>query len=348
MIGRLRTTQGVFLAASIIGLTVVPDATVYGGRGGHGGGGRAPRAAHVSAPRAYKAPRMSHAAAPARMSNGNSQPRVNNSQGYTNNGHISNSHALTNGNQPSTNLNRGLPGASGPHNNVAAGRSLALNNGSRTNLAPGTTTGTASPATTGIRGTRSGTSTGLTPSAYTYGSGNGARSYRAYGYGSGYRNRRYGSGYGYGRSQGNNRAIVARLRSVHASLARIDHDYQGHRVQAMHAISMAIRQLSHRSMVYSGVGFSGMNNGRGMGMRQGGRRGPPPRPAHDPGPVRFPDESGSADLTGYQYATRQPGKYVGARQGKRARSARDPRAQCRFVNPLMDQPPSVFDSLERL
>jgi hypothetical protein len=32
----------------------------------------------------------------------------------------------------------------------------------------------------------------------------------------------------------------------------------------MHAISMAIRQLSHRSMVYSGVGFApGMNNGAG-------------------------------------------------------------------------------------
>ena len=38
----------------------------------------------------------------------------------------------------------------------------------------------------------------------------------------------------------------------------------------MHAISMAIRQLSHRSMVYSGVGFApGMNNGRGMGMGMG-------------------------------------------------------------------------------
>jgi hypothetical protein len=54
-------------------------------------------------------------------------------------------------------------------------------------------------------------------------------------------------------------------------LARLDHDYQGHRVRAMHQVSMAIRQLSHRSMIYSGVGFaSGMNNGMGMGM---GRRG---------------------------------------------------------------------------
>jgi hypothetical protein len=97
---------------------------------------------------------------------------------------------------------------------------------------------------------------------------------RAYGYGSGYRNRYYGGGYGYGRSQGNNRAIVARLRSVRMSLARIDHDYQGHRVRAMHSISMAVRQLSHRSMVYSGVGFTpGMNNGSGAGMGGGMGRG---------------------------------------------------------------------------
>ena len=116
-------------------------------------------------------------------------------------------------------------------------------------------------------------SNGRVPNTYTYGTGNGARNYRAYGYGNGYRNRGYGRGYGYGRSQGTNRAVVSRLRSVHTSLARIDHDYQGHRVRAMHAISMAIRQLSHRSMGYSGSGFSsGMNNGRrmGMGMRQGG------------------------------------------------------------------------------
>ena len=58
--------------------------------------------------------------------------------------------------------------------------------------------------------------------------------------------------------------------SVRASLTRVAHDYQGHRVRAIHAISMAIRQLSHRSMNYSGMGFaSGMNNGGALGMRQG-------------------------------------------------------------------------------
>jgi hypothetical protein len=124
---------------------------------------------------------------------------------------------------------------------------------------------------------RSSLSGSSSPYRYTYGYGAGARPYRAYGYGSGYRNRYYGAGYGYGRSQSLNRGIVSRLRSVHASLAQLDRDYQGHRVRAMHSISMAIRQLSHRSMVYRGVGFApGMNNpagaGQGMGAGQGVRR----------------------------------------------------------------------------
>ena len=92
------------------------------------------------------------------------------------------------------------------------------------------------------------------PNSYTYGTGNRARQYHAYGYGHGYRNR--SGGVGYGRSQGTSRAIVSRLRSVHTTLARLDHDYRGHRVRAMHAISMAIRQLSHRSMVYRASGFA--------------------------------------------------------------------------------------------
>ncbi len=112
---------------------------------------------------------------------------------------------------------------------------------------------------------------------YTYGHGPNSRQYRAYGYGPGYRNRYYGGGYGYGRSQGYNRAIVSRLRSVNYQLARIDHDYRGYRVRAMHQVAMAIRQLSHRSMIYNGMGFGGgMNRGGGMGMGMGmgmGQRG---------------------------------------------------------------------------
>jgi hypothetical protein len=132
-------------------------------------------------------------------------------------------------------------------------------------------TGTANPATAAGLNTVRPTSSSLSPYAYTYGTGTGARPYRAYGYGRGYGNRYYGRGYGYGRSQGYNRAIVSRLRSVHASLARLDHDYQGHRVRAMHSISMAIRQLTHRSMVYQGTGFTpNVNHGLAMAARRGG------------------------------------------------------------------------------
>ena len=143
-----------------------------------------------------------------------------------------------------------------------------------------------------------------------------------------------------------NRAIVSRLRSVHTSLARIDHDYQGHRVRAMHAISMAIRQLSHRSMVYSGVGFaSGMNNGMGMGgwvqrdaagaahRRWRRTRGP----GHAPGAVRRPDEPGPAEPAGDRHAAQQPGvQHHGSCPGARTRPAGDPRAEhrpCRSAEP---------------
>jgi hypothetical protein len=159
---------------------------------------------------------------------------------------------------------------------LATNTSLAARGAAARTLNPGNSTGAATagatrPLTAGASGASTINPTGLYGNSYTYGSGLGARRYRAYGYGSGYRNRYYGRRYGYGRSQGSNRGIVSRLRSVQMQLARIDHDYQGHRVRAMHQVSMAIRQLSHRSMIYSGVGFApGMNNGRGMGMGQGG------------------------------------------------------------------------------
>jgi hypothetical protein len=57
---------------------------------------------------------------------------------------------------------------------------------------------------------------------------------------------------------------------VHASLARIDHDYQGHRVRAMHAITMAIQQLSHRSMVSRRMGvLPAANSNVGIGLVRG-------------------------------------------------------------------------------
>jgi hypothetical protein len=67
--------------------------------------------------------------------------------------------------------------------------------------------------------------------------------------------------------------VIGRLRSAHANLARINHDYAGHRVRAMHNISMAIRQLSHRSMMYQGVGYSPRVNNLAMQTGSGRRVG---------------------------------------------------------------------------
>jgi hypothetical protein len=201
--------------------------------------------------------------APARTSNTQARHGGNNAQSGT-------SHSQTRGNRTQARSN-----------NSQTRQNNAQANGTNTN---GSTTGGNSS------GTRSGhlsaTNTYNTmhpfsgtnsPYNYTYGSGAGARSYAAYGYGRGYRNGYYGSRYGYGRSQSMNRGIVQRLRSVHASLSRLNQDYQGHRSRAMQSISMAVRQLSHQSGVYSGVGFApGMNNGarmnNGAGMGMGGRR----------------------------------------------------------------------------
>ena len=93
--------------------------------------------------------------------------------------------------------------------------------------------------------TTSASTTPLTPNTYTYGTGRSSRTYHAYGYGKGSRNRSHGGRSN--RSQNDTRALVSRLRSVHQGLSQLDHDYRGHRVTAMHSISNAIRQLSHRS-----------------------------------------------------------------------------------------------------
>jgi hypothetical protein len=240
------------LAAAVA--TFLLTAPGFDAKGGHGGGhgSRAPR---VSAARGYTAPRMPRAMASPRGGAGAGR--------YRNNSNIAYPHAASTG--AGNNSARAL-------SNRAASTNAGLNTSRTVNR---TTAGSiANPGTAGSTGLLG---SGLRPNSYTYGYGSGARSYRPYGYGSGYRNRYYGGNYGYGRSQGYSRAIVSRLRSVHANLARIDHDYQGHRARAAQQVSMAIRQLSHRSMYYRGSGFnSGMNNGQGMGMgmrRMGGNGG---------------------------------------------------------------------------
>ena len=89
----------------------------------------------------------------------------------------------------------------------------------------------------------------------------------------------YGSSNRNANNQQYNRAIVSKLRSTHGSLARLDHDYQGHRVRAMHAIGQAVQQLSRRSSSYSRTSFAsslspanrnrtGTGAGTGTGWRQ--------------------------------------------------------------------------------
>ena len=260
-------TGGSVLAALLFGLVAVPEATARGGRGGGGhSGGHAMRAPHVSAANraykapSYKAPRMPRAAAPSRSNNGqmhsnNAQTRSNNAQTRSSNAQARSSNAQTRSSNAQT----------------------RASNAAATTGTTSTTTGTG----TGLNTTGT-TRNSSSPFSYTYGSGANTRHYRAYGYGQGYRNRYNGNRSAYGRSQGNNRAIVARLRSAHSSLARINHDYNGHRSRSMHQISMAIRQLSHRSMVYGNGGFANgvnngmnnglnnrMNNGMAVGRRQG-------------------------------------------------------------------------------
>jgi hypothetical protein len=150
-------------------------------------------------------------------------------------------------------------------------RTNALASTNTNNNRAATRTTTNNPGT--VTGTTVGATTATSPYNYTYGTGSSARNYSARGYGRGYRNR-YSGNRGYGRTQGNNRAIVSRLRSVHSTLARLDHDYQGHRVRAMHSISMAIRQLSNQSMVYRNTGFNGMaNNNRNRNANGNGANG---------------------------------------------------------------------------
>jgi hypothetical protein len=265
--------RGAMAVALIVGMPAVPEADAKGGRGGHGGGhgGHPPRvpAAHRAAKApSSKPPRMPHASTPAHNNAARAGTQAQNTHSGTNHATASATHRATSGTANRANATTA--------NHASATANHAGAAGSATNRGG---TGSVNAGTAGVVSTTHGAATN--PFGYTYGTGSGARSYRAYGYGQGYRNRYNGRRSGYGRSQGNNLAIVSRLRSVHAGLARLDHDYQGHRVRAMHSISMAIRQLSHRSMIYGGSGFaSGMNNGRANGVRQGGlgaggRRGQP-------------------------------------------------------------------------
>jgi hypothetical protein len=217
---------------------------------------------------------MPYSPAPAHMNVGHGQMGMNPARANVNNSRSRASRAATHSNNSQARVNDSQARVN--NSRARVNNSQARVNNAAVNAAgpsPISSAGVATPTTMAALNARRSLSATTTPGTYTYGYGPGAYRYRAYGYGMGYRNRYYGRGYGYGRWQGNNRAIIARLRSVHANLARLDHDYGGHRVRAMHAISMAIRQLSHRSMVYNGGGFAPrMMNIGGAGMGMGMRR----------------------------------------------------------------------------
>ena len=109
----------------------------------------------------------------------------------------------------------------------------------------------------------------------------------------------------------------------------------------MRSIAMAIRQLSHRSMIYSGVGFaSGMNNGRGMGMGMGMGRGRGAAEGAAPAPGECPSASDSRmshalrTLQGVNMQLGNQGAPRWGTPGARAHHARRPRARRRPVDPL--------------
>ena len=277
----MKTRSGcIRVALALAGLLTVPGTNAWAGRGGgHGGRGHGARAPRVSTPRGggFKAPRMPHVKTPARASTGRVQGHATHARSTTNQVTPHANHTPNH----STTAGKLAPNSTVPTRRAASATVSPATSSSA--VKPGGLSGTGTivpgrinPLTPAVAGATLTNPSGVYGNHYTYGYGQGARAYRAYGYGSGYRNRYYGRRYGYGRSQRSNRAILARLRSVEMQLARIDQDYQGHRVRAMRSVSMAIRQLSHRSMIYSGVGFApGMNNGRriGMGMGMGMGRG---------------------------------------------------------------------------
>jgi hypothetical protein len=269
--------RGVLPAALVVGLglLVVPEAAAHGG--GHAGGG-AVRAPHITAPRpTMQQPRMPRAA----TTHGNSARAG--AHGNSAHAPTNRAHAQPNTAHTGANTVRNHPNAAQAHMKTGPAHPNAAQ--ARANLAPAHTNhaaGTlsrsatlgATKAAAAARGhTTLAAARRVHPYLYTYGHGLRARHFRALGYGLGFRHHYYRGLYAYGRFQGVSRALVARLRSVHASLARIDRDYQGHRVQAMQAIAMGVRQLSHGSMSmgYRTMGFArGGTNRLALGMRRVG------------------------------------------------------------------------------
>jgi hypothetical protein len=237
MLRRFRGRSAWMVVPLALLLIANPFADAAGGRGGHSGGGHrsAPRPpAHASAMKA-PAPRVARAPHPSTAARTNASVAHNNSA--THNNSVAHNNGVTRNNS-------GTNGNTGTHTNSSSRTSNPNNTMSlAARIAP-------------IH----------TPSTYAYRTGNSTRNYRPSGYGRGYRNNYNGNNRNYGRSQSNDRSLVARLRSVHTTLVRITHDYRGHRTRAAHQISLAIRHLSHGSMYSNNSGFSGRSSGLMTGV----------------------------------------------------------------------------------
>ena len=223
-----------WLALLACGLYPVPEARAQKGHGGHASPPHS-SAPHMnfSAPRPPKMPTMNYSAT----------SRMN---------RVSSSNAANVRSSKSANVSSA---ATSSARTSAKPTSLTRNASTANGVATGSTKGVAT-----VAGATTGTTTGATTRtpgrSRRYWGNNTASRYRTYRTSSSQTHRF-------------NQMVISRLRSAHSNMARVNHDYQGHRVRAMHHVSMAIRQLSHRSMMYQGVGYSPRMNAQGQGLGQG-------------------------------------------------------------------------------
>jgi hypothetical protein len=211
-----------------------------------GGGYHAP---HVSAPR----PQVYHMPSTPRQNFSRQMPHVNMNAGAHRN---TSAHLNASATPHVSSAARGIPRGTVLRNNTTRNIN-ARNSVNRGLAAAGATVGV-----TNINRTR-------VASAYApYGYRGGIRRNRGYSSRSRYYGRR---SYGYGnrnyQAQQFNRMLAQQLRTAHRNLAQLDREYQGHRVRAMRATSLAIRQLGGRSTYYRGMNAFGNAGQANNGLR---------------------------------------------------------------------------------
>ena len=198
----------VWSSVAVIVLMLAPDLLAAGGKGAKGGGGARPAAPRAAYRQATPARNTYR---PPQAAYRPAMPRVAAPRRAT--------AQRPPARRPSTNVKRPTPRPAKSVSTANLNRRVVP----RSVMLPRTTSASASRRYTNSRGR-----------GYAHRAG--IRRTRGYGY-----SRRYAA------SNQNTRGVVQRLRATNASLARLDHDYQGHRVRAMRSIQQAIRQLAHTS-----------------------------------------------------------------------------------------------------